>query len=149
MVCHQGPKYRERLHAIAILAFYYFRREPPPMGDSLYLSKGEHLYLVFRSSQLLYAILMCTLINHGTTHFLSHFPMLLSFVKWIMNFFYYIFRGNVSVAKLMFRMFTQFHNFMEVYCLSFSFLFFGALPLDFMQLVISIWFGCTFFRGGK
>lgn len=40
-------------------------------------------------------------------HFSRSWPVLL-FIAFI------VFRGNISLARLMFRMFTQFHNFMEV-----------------------------------
>ncbi|KAL2892321.1 Lysophospholipid acyltransferase LPEAT2 [Bienertia sinuspersici] len=78
-MCFQGPVYRERLHAIVILACFYFRREPPPMGDFFFLSNWERLYLAIQFSRSLSVILM----------------------------------GNISLGRLMFRMFTQFHNFME------------------------------------
>lgn len=55
-------------------------------------------------------------------------------------------RGNISLAKLMFRMFTQFHNFMEVCCpcwvwtLGYYIVWFCKL-LYWFELIWDIWFG--------
>lgn len=64
-MCFLGPVYRERLHAIDFLAFYCFRREPPPMEDFFFPSKWGHSYLIIRFSQLSFVILMYTSINLG------------------------------------------------------------------------------------
>lgn len=50
-MCFQGPVYRERLHAIDFLVFYYFRRGLPPMEDSFSLSKWVHSYQIIQFSQ--------------------------------------------------------------------------------------------------
>ena len=62
---------------------------------------------------------MYTLTNHGRALFLceTHFGALSNVPYYPCVMWYAILhRGNISLGKLMFRMFTQFHNFMEVCC---------------------------------
>lgn len=91
------------------------------MEDHLSHSNLVHLFLVMLSSLLLFDTLMYTLINLG---------MIYSFLQNLANAFiiksdhlfcitFFRFRGTISLAKLMFRMITQFHNFMEVHNSSF------------------------------
>lgn len=64
---------------------------------------------------------------------ISSFPHMFTFLVLMFHFvgFDILFRGNISLAMLMFRMFTQFHNFMEVLSpsLSVSLLFACVLTL--------------------
>ena len=84
------------------------------MGDSWFLSNMAHSYLATLFNLLLSIIHMCTLINHGELSLWIFFSIdILLFVASTFN-LVLCFRGNISLLKLMFKMFTQFHNFMEV-----------------------------------
>lgn len=61
----QGSKFRERLLPISFLESFYFPRVLPLMGDRLFPSNLVHSFRGFQFSLWSFAILMCTLINHG------------------------------------------------------------------------------------
>lgn len=88
------------------------------MEDLSSHSNLAHLFLVILSSLLLFAIRMYTSINPGRSFSCEKYYFVSIFIKFLTLFAlycYHLYRGNISLAKLMFRMFTQFHNFMEVH----------------------------------
>lgn len=93
------------------------------MEDHSSHSNLVHLFLVMLSSLLLSVTPMYTLINLGRICY----PLQNLYISLIIMYDHlfcitaFRFRGNISLAKLMFRMITQFHNFMEVHYNSFLF----------------------------
>lgn len=131
-MCFQGCEYRERLLAIDFLVFYYFLREQRLMENFSFPSNSVHSSLLTPFNLSLFAIPMCTLTNLGMMFLLSLIPFFTLFslpkflrccifVLTLLGLIFWhaiLLRGDVSLGKLMFRMFTQFHNFMEVCSLS-------------------------------
>lgn len=113
-----GCPFRERQLAIASRGSYYSLKAPQQMGDSWFRSNMAHSYLATLFNLLLYVIHMFTLINHGELSLWIFFSIYIHLcTSTFFKFYLYnvlCFRGNISLLKLMFKMFTQFHNFMEV-----------------------------------
>lgn len=121
-MCHQGSECREKLHPTVSLEFCCFLRVPRLVAGFLYLSNLVGLFLVFQSNRWLLAILMYTLTNHGRLYLMwkcfklmiRKFMFQTNDSKVLIHLTCYLFRGHIPLTKLIFRMFTQFHNFMEV-----------------------------------
>ncbi|KAL6495443.1 hypothetical protein OROGR_030006 [Orobanche gracilis] len=92
-MCFQGYENRGKLLQTSFLECFYFPREQQATEELSFLFNLVHSSLLILFNQSLSVIPMYTLISPG----------------------------NIAVAKLMFRMFLQFHNFMEVEYLPLAF----------------------------